>query len=117
MAPGRSAAVSTRVAPSADPPRAGLTNSGSPSVATMRSSTAVAPRSWKVSFGSVTEAGVVRPAARTTAFATGFSEAERQGSGRPPPDRPPPQGRPFLVQPPPPQGPGVGGDTPLGGAA
>ena len=80
MAPGRSAAVSTRVAPSADPPRAGLTNSGSPSVATMRSSTAVAPRSWKVSFGSVTEAGVVRPAARTTAFATGLSKAKRQAS-------------------------------------
>ena len=87
MAPGSSAAVFTRVAPSADPPRAGLTNSGSPSVATMRSSTAVAPRSWKVSFGSVTEAGVASPAAWATAFATGLSNANRQASGRRPDER------------------------------
>ena len=49
--------------------------SGSPSLATMRSITAVAPRSWKVSRGSVTDVGVVTPAAATRALAVGLSNA------------------------------------------
>ena len=49
----------------------GLTKSGRPSFAMTRSMTAVAPRSWKISRGSVTDAGVSRPAAATSALAVG----------------------------------------------
>ena len=41
----------------------------------MRSITAAAPRSWKVSRGNVTEGGVVTPAAATRALAVGLSNA------------------------------------------
>ena len=49
--------------------------SGSPSLAMIRSITAVAPRSWKVSLGNVTDAGVTSPAAVTSALAVGLSNA------------------------------------------
>ena len=42
-----------------------------------RSMTAVAPRSWKISRGSVTDAGVSMPAAATSALAVGLSNAPR----------------------------------------
>jgi hypothetical protein len=41
----------------------------------MRSMTAVAPRSWKISRGSVTDSGVAIPTAATRALAVGLSNA------------------------------------------
>jgi len=41
----------------------------------MRSMTAAAPRSWKVSRGSVTDGGVISPAAVVRALAVGLSKA------------------------------------------
>ena len=74
---GSSDAVRTGLAPSEEPPRAGLTKSGRPSFAMTRSMTAVAPRSWKISRGSVTDSGVAMPAAATSDLAVGLSNAPR----------------------------------------
>jgi hypothetical protein len=71
----------TAVHPRAEPPRAGLTISGSPTEAMIASITAAAPSSRNVSCGSVTPAGVRMPTLDTTALATGLSKAARQAAG------------------------------------
>ena len=75
--------------PSAEPPCAGFTISGSPSRSTIRSSTAAAPSSRNVECGSATQSGVVSPAARTAAFAVGLSQAIRQAAASEPTYRTP----------------------------
>src|SRR5215213_7969990 len=81
MAAGRSSTRLTFCTPSEEPPEAGLTISGSPSRATIRSRTAPAPSSRKVLCGSATQSGVARPADRTTDLAAGLSQASRQKVG------------------------------------
>ena len=54
-------------------------------MATIRSRTALAPRSWNVSLGSVTDSGVRSPADLTTAFAVGVERQcrdERHAAGQ-----------------------------------
>ena len=109
LAAGRFPAVPTSVAPRAEPPRAGLTNSGRPSVATIRSRTAPAPRSWNVSLGRVTDGGVARPAARAIALAAGLSNANRQASGSAPTYGTPSKVRTSWIEPSSPDAPWMAG--------
>src|SRR5216683_1512061 len=117
MAPGSSPAVRTGPAPRAEPPRAGLTNRGSPSLAMIRSSTALAPRSWNVSLGSVTESGVRSPAVAARAFAAGLSNAKRQASAREPTYGTLSSPRISLIAPSSPHDPWMAGNTAVGGSA
>ncbi len=81
IAPGSPDASRTTVQPSAEPPLAGFTISGSPTASTSAAITAAAPSSRNVSAGRVTDCGVCSPARAATTLATGLSKATRQAAG------------------------------------
>ena len=91
--------------------------SGSPSLAMMRSITAAAPRSWNVSLGSVTDGGVITPAAATSALAVGLSNAIWQALATEPTYGVPSSPRTSRIAPSSPDAPWITGNTALGGSA
>ena len=83
----------------------------------MRSMTAAAPRSWKVSRGSVTDGGVTSPAAAVRALAVGLSKAIWQALATEPTYGTPSSPSTSLIAPSSPQTPWMAGNTALGGSA
>ena len=83
----------------------------------MRSITAAAPRSWKVSRGSVTDGGVLTPAAATRALAVGLSNAIWQALATDPTYGAPSSPRTSRIAPSSPEAPWMTGNTALGGSA
>ena len=83
----------------------------------MRSITAAAPRSWNVSLGSVTEGGVITPAAATSVLAVGLSKAIWQAVATDPTYGVPSSPSTSRIAPSSPQAPWMAGNTALGGSA
>ncbi len=111
IARGSSAASRTRLTPSAEPPRDGLTTRGSPSCATMASSTRLAPSSRNRLCGSVTKAGVESPARLAIVLATGLLHATRLARGSVPRYRRPSSSRTSRTEPSSPVAPCRSGQT------
>ena len=84
MARGSSPASATVATPSAEPPRAGFTTSGSPIRPTSAASTSDAPSSRNRLCGNETEVGTAMPARPTRSFAVGLSKARRQAAASAP---------------------------------